>query len=539
MQVRRALVWSFTLMALACAGACSGDDESDRSKTELRIAIAADPRTLDPGLSTDLVSPLVVSNLMDPLVRLDGDLQPEPALAESWELSGDRRTITFHLRGDGGWTNGDPVTAADFEYAWKRILDPEHAAEGAYLLYGIVGAADYNACKRDCDPLRSRVGVHALDERTLSVKLTSPQPWFLSQLALPSFLPVHRATVERFGREWTEPGNIVTNGPYRLTSWEHDESITLTKWEQWRGADAVEIERFAGRIIEDQTTALNAFEADELDACLTQACLPPGDIERLRHSGAYVQSPGLGTRFLALNLETVPDLNQRRALAFALDRTSIVEDVTKAGEEPATSVTPKGMPGFDTIVQDFLPQEADFDEARRYLDRASSPKRTLNLIYYTSDPSGGAQIAVAVQAMWAQLGLRIKVRGLELQGFLARAGPPIDPSVDVVVIGWIGDFVDDFNFLELFTCTSGNNVSGYCDADYDRLIERAHATPDDTARHRIYARAEAMLTGPSGALPVLPTYWVKLPTMRKPGIEGWRPNLLGQYDFTKVSIADE
>jgi oligopeptide transport system substrate-binding protein len=197
------------------------------------------------------------------------------------------------------------------------------------------------------------------------------------------------------------------------------------------------------------------------------------------------------------------------------------------------------MPGFDTIVQDFLPQEADLDGARRYLDRASSPKPTLNLIYYPSDPSGGAQIAVAVQAMWARLGLRTEVRGLELQGFLALLGPPIDPSVDVVITGWIADFADDFNVLEHFTCKSGNNPSGYCDADYDRLIERARSIPDDTDRHQIYARAEAMLTGPSGALPVLPIYWVKLPTMRKPGIVGWRPNLLGQYDLTEVSIADE
>ena len=149
-----------------------------------------------------------------------------------------------------------------------------------------------------------------------------------------------------------------------------------------------------------------------------------------------------------------------------------------AGEEPATSVTPEGNARDSTrSCRTSCRRRPDFDEARRYLDRASSPKRTLNLIYCTSDPSGGAQIAVAVQAMWAQLGLRIKVRGLELQQFLALGGPPIDASVDVVVIGWIGDFVDDFNFLELFTCTSGNNLSGYCDADYDRLIERAHVDP--------------------------------------------------------------
>jgi oligopeptide transport system substrate-binding protein len=536
MQTRLALVWwSFTFAALAVTGGCSGD-ESDPSNAELRIAIAAEPTSLDPALISDLFSANVVINLMDPLVRLDDDLEPEPALAESWKLSDANKTVTFRLRDDGRWSNGDRVTAADFEYAWKRILDPAVAADPAYQLYGIVGAAQYNGCERDCARLRDRVGVDALDDRTLEVRLTGPQPWFLEQVALTTFLPVHRATVERFGRKWTEPGNIVTNGPYRLTAWKHNESITLTKWEQWRGADAVSVERFAGQIIKNATTALTAFEAGEIDACLA-ACMPPDDVERLQQSDAYVSSPGLGTRYLELNLETVPDLNQRRALAFALDRTSLVEHVTQAGERPATSLTPVGMPGFDAIAQDFLPKRADVQAARRYLERASSPKRTLNLLYWTNDPAGGAQIAVAVQSMWEKLGLRTRVRGLEFQEYLALSGPPMDESVDVVWTGWIADFVDDINFLELLTCKPGNTNS-YCDADYDRLIERARSTPNDAERHEIYAQAEAMLTGPSGALPVIPAYWATFPTIRRPGIEGWRPNLLGQYDFTKVTVAD-
>ncbi len=537
MQIRRALLWSVTLVALAGTGGCSGD-ESDSSRAELRIAIEEDPPTLDPGLAGDPVSGNVIVNLMDPLVRLNAELEPEPALAESWEVSAGGTTVTFRLRDDGRWTNGDPVTAADFEYAWKRILDPRFAAASASQLYGILGAAKYNGCKWGCEQLRDQVGVNALDAHTFQVKLVGPQPWFVAQVAHTPFLPVHRATVERFGRKWTEPENIVTNGPYRLTGWTHDESLTLTKWDEWRGADAVQIERFAGRIIEDATTAVTALEAGEIDACLGQACIPPDDIERLQDGDAYVQSPGLVTRYLGLNLETVPDLNQRRALAFALDRTSLVENVTKAGEEPATSFTPKGIPGFDAIVQDFLPKEADVEAARRYLERAPSPKRALSVVYYTSDP-GGEKTAVAVQAMWKQIGLRIKLRGLGLQEYLDLLGPPLDGSVDVFVLGWVADFGDDITFLSIFTCTSGDNPNGYCDAGYDRLIERAHSTPNDADRHRLYAQAEAMLTGPDGALPIIPSYWATFPTMRRPGVEGWRPNLLGRYDFTKVSIADE
>jgi oligopeptide transport system substrate-binding protein len=499
--------------------------------------MSSEPLSLDPAFVDDPVAGNLIVNLMDPLVRMNDDLQPEPALAERWETSDDGTTVTFRLRNDGRWTNGDRVTAADFEYTWKRVLDPEVAAGNASQLYGIVGAAEYNGCETGCDELRDRVGVKALDERTLQVKLTQPQPWFVALATHVPFLPVHRATVETFGRKWTEPENNVTNGPYRLTGWTHGESITLTKWKQWRGADAVKVERFEGRIMRDATTALIAFEAGEIDACLHDACTPPDDIERLQDGDAYAQSPGLVTRYLGLNLRTVPDLNQRRALAFALDRTSLVKNVTKAGEVPATSFTPKGMPGFDTIVQDFLPKGADLQAARKYLEQASSPRRTLNLVFtpfFRVDP----QVAVAVQAMWKRIGLRVNLRGLEPQSFLALLGS-VSPTVDVFVLGSVGDFGDAINFLEIFTCGFDSNPNGYCDPRYDRLIERAHATPNDADRHRIYARAEAMLTGPNGALPIIPTYWASFPTMRKPGIVGWQSSRLGRYDFTKVSVAEE
>ena len=540
MRIRRALVWSSLLVLFAFAAGCGGDDSKDAAdgpKNVLRIAIGSEPPSLDPGLITDVVSANIALNLMDPLVRLNDDLEPEAALAESWDVSDDGTTVTFHLREDGQWTNGDPVTAADFEYAWKRILDPELAAGYAYQLYGIVGATDYNSCEKSCEPLKDKVGVKAVDDHTFEVRLTSPQPWFIAQVAHTSFLPVHRATVEQFDRKWTEPANIVTNGPYSLTGWKHDESITLTKWDDWRDADTVSVGRIAGRIIKDATTALAAFDAGELDACMETSCIPPDDIERLQGGDAYVESPGLATQYLGFNLKTVPDLNQRRALAFALDRTSLVENVTKAGEEPATSFTPKGMPGFDAIAQDFLPTTADLDAAKKYLDQAVSPKKTLSFVFVSDDPVG-QDVAVAVQAMWKELGIETKVRGMEFQQFLEMLGPPIDKSVDVHAIGWVGDYVDDINFLELWTCKSGNNPTGFCDKEYDALIEKARQTPDDPARHDIYAEAEAMLTGPEGALPIIPTHWATFPTMRKPGVEGWKPNLLDQYDFTEVTIAE-
>ena len=188
----------------------SGSTGPAASEQAITIGWGAEPPSLDPGLATDVTSSNILLNIMDPLVKLGADLEPVPSLAESWDVSDDGKTVVFHLRGDGKWTNGDPVTAEDFEWSWKRTVSPELAADYAYQFYGIVGAADYNACQKNCDALRDAVGVKALDDRTLEVKLTSAQPWFVQQVSHHSFLAVHRATVEQYGDSWTDPKNIVT-----------------------------------------------------------------------------------------------------------------------------------------------------------------------------------------------------------------------------------------------------------------------------------------------------------------------------------------
>ena len=219
----------------------------------------------------------------------------------------------------------------------------------------------------------------ALNERTLEVRRTSPQGRLVGQAANGPLQPMHRPTVERIGRRRTEPANIVTNGPYRRTGQTHDESTTMTNSKQRPGADAAKVEPFAERIIRNATTALIALEAGHIDACTVQTCIPPDDIERLRDSNADLPEPGLVTQIPGPNLKNVPDLNQRRAQAFALDRKSLGENGTKADEEPANSLTPKEMPGIDAIEQHLPPKEAEREATRRYRERATAPKRTLNL----------------------------------------------------------------------------------------------------------------------------------------------------------------
>src|SRR5215510_10999544 len=291
-----ALLVSLAFLAASCGGKSSSASKPKGGDNTITVNWGTEPPSLDPGLATDTTSANILQNIMDPLIKLGPapELKPVPNLAQSWQLSDGGKTVTFHLRSDGKWTNGDPVTAEDFEYSWKRTISPELAADYAYQFYGIVGAADYNACQKNCNALADKVGIKALDDSTLEVQLTTPQPWFIQQVSHTSFLAVHRATVEQYGDSWTDPKNIVTDGPFKLESWEHDSTIDLVKWDDWRNADDVSLTRVNGKIIVDGTTRVQSFEAGEVDA-LDAGGLPPDEIARLKETPEYESYPALGT----------------------------------------------------------------------------------------------------------------------------------------------------------------------------------------------------------------------------------------------------
>ena len=282
---------------------------------------------------------------MDPLVKLDSKtLKPVPNLAQSWDVNG--ANVTFHLRHDGKWTNGQPVTANDFVYSWLRTISPNLGADYAYQFFGIKGAEDYNSCdpkKDNCNALKAKVGISAPDKYTLKVQLTSPQPWFIQQVAHHSFLAVNKSAVEKWGEKWTQPGHIVTDGPFKLAVWKHDAEIDLAKWNGWRDAKSVKLTRANGKIITDGTTAVQSFDAGEVDVNTTG--IPPADLPRLKTKDTYQNYPALGTYYYGLNVKNVP-LQERKALAFAIDRKEIIDNIAQADQVPATSFVPKGMTEF-------------------------------------------------------------------------------------------------------------------------------------------------------------------------------------------------
>ena len=520
------------------SGDAAGSDDGGRTGKEptLTIAWESEPASLEPGAATKATSANVIRNVMDPLVKLDEDLEPQPNLAQSWKVSKDGKTVTFTLRRDGRWTNGDPVTAHDFEYSWKRTLSPELDLPGARQLYGIDGAAAYNACDaKRCTELAAAVGVDALADDTLRVTLASPQPWFVAQTAHQAFLAVHRGTVERFGERWTDPQNIVSNGPFTLERWDHGRSITLVKNPDWRNADAVAVGRVEGRIITDATTRVQAFDGGDVMA-LDGSGLPASEMPALRERREYERYPALRTYYYGFNLRTIPDVHQRRAMSLAIDRRGLIDNVGDADQLPAIGFTPPGSPGFGEIIGEspWLRETGDMRAAKAELERAEEVKANVNLFY--SDRRGSEEIAEVVRDRWRELGIETRIRGKEWPEYIGFLRPP-NTGVDVYELSFAYDVPDPSNGLRVWTCDSVKNYSNYCDEEFDRLLRQARAAPSAEKRNELYAAAEKALFGADGELPVIPIYWDVYANLEALNVkESFFINPLEQIDLAAVEV---
>jgi len=532
-----ALVGALAVTAIAGSStAMTGKTDGSNAAQVLKMSIGSEPPSLDPGLATDTTSSNIILNIMDPLVKLGKPpaLNAVPAAAASWKVRG--AVVTLNLRKSVKWTNGQPVTAKDYVYGWLRTISPELGADYAYQFEGIKGAKEYTACdpkKADCNALRAKVGVKAVGRYTLRVTLVSPQPWFIQQISHHSFLAQHKATIDRYGSKWTEPQNIVTNGPFKLASWKHDASITLVKNTKWRNAKSVKLNRVESQIIVDATTAENAFSAKNIDVNSTGVASV--NIPKWKKTPYWTVFKALGTYYYGFNTKNIPDVNQRRAMAISIDRSQIVKYITKSGQIPAKGFTPIGIAGGPMILsKSTMPVKAQLTKAKAALAKARNPKRSIRL-YHNNAPNH-VKIATAVQNFWKQLGLDVTIRPMEWKQYLQFLGPPPNADVDVYRLGWIYDFPDAYNGLVLWTCDSGNNNTNWCNRKYDALVNRATRTPNTAKRLALYQQAENILTGPQGQLPIMPIYYYTFNMLIRQNVKGFFENPTGQYDLAKVSI---
>lgn len=517
---------------------CSRPQAVDRATEEgiLLLGNGPEPQALDPQITTGTSELNIHMALFEGLTSPDPQtLEPQPGVAESWEVAEDGRRYTFHLRASARWSNGDAVTAEDFVFAWKRMLSPDLAAPNAWMLYPLEGAEAYNRGDAEADSL----GVSAVDRHTLEVRLDAPTPYLLSLLMHPAWFPVHRPTLEQWGdpfdrgNPWTEAGRHVGNGAFRLSEWRPNVWVEAEANPHYWDSDTVELEGIRFLVYEEPSAQERAFLGGQLHIAST---VPPARIAWwLREErGELNLDPYLGTYYLLLNHRhpVLQDVRVRRALSLAIDRRALVENLLGAGELAADSFTPSSMPGYDPPRMG----DKDVERARELLAAAGYPEGRgfpqLQYLYNTSE--NHRRIAEAIQSMWREnLGIDIELHNTEWRVYLDRRE---QGDYDIARAVWIGDYLDPDTFLSLWSTGSGRGWSGWENAEYERLMARASRELDSGQRLQWLAEAEGVLLDERAVIPI---YFYVSSSLRRPEVKGWHATLLDWHPYKYVRLEPE
>ena len=522
LAVLAVMVWSFA----ASAGT-----------NEIVYNLGADPKTIDPALNNAIDGCNVDVNIFDGLLRLGQDDKPEPACAESWEVSPDGMTWTFHLREGLKWSDGQPLTAQNFKDGFIRTLDPETASPYAYYAFFIKnGEAFYNSKAK-----REDVGLSAPDDRTLVIALEYQNPLMLEYLAFQLFVPVRMDVVNENPRGWAaRPETLISNGAFTLESWRHGDGgeMILVKNPHYWDAAKVKVERLRFVFINDENTAFAAFKAGRIDY---MSSIPTNMLPRLLKSGEAVSVPALGTAFCDFNLERKPfdDVRVRRAFTLAIDRRVIVEKILRGGQVPAGGLVCPAVPGT-TDAQDFraeggsfLPERADVAEARSLLAEAGYPNGEgfPKVSYKYNSNAGNKQLAEALQGMWKQvLGVEVELLNEEWKVFIETRNRK---DYDIARDAWLMDFVDGMSIMEQCMSTSPQDKTGYKNAEFDELMRKATYEMDRVKRINYLHAAERILMED---LPVAPIYFYTSAVMQSKRVKGIQRSALGWVIFRNAEV---
>jgi oligopeptide transport system substrate-binding protein len=524
-----------TMTTLAACG--SGESNVERGNREgiLHYGNGTEPQGLDPHVVTGVPENHLVRALFEGLaVKNPYTLEPEPGVARSWDISDDGRVVTFHINPEARWSNGDPMSAHDYVWSWQRALSPAMGNLYAYMLFPVQNAEAF-ATGKTTD--FSEVGVKALDDLTLQVTLTERTPYFIQLMDHYSTFAVHRPTIEKFGKatdrytRWTRVENLVGNGPFRLTQWLLNRRITMEKSDTYWDQDKVKLNGVVFYPTENIVSEERMFRVGQLHYT---ASIPLDKIPvyRAMENSPYVQAPYIGTYYYLFNTRRAPldDLRVRQALSMAIDREKLNATVLKGANVPAYSITPPGTLGYEPPIL----FGHDVERARQLLADAGYPDGQgwppTELIYSTSESH--RKIAVALQQMWKDaLNIKVTISNQEWKVYLDSVS---QMDFQIARRGWIGDYVDPNNFLDLFLCGGGNNNTGFCDPDYDEMIlRRAPQAKTPEQRFAVFAEAEALLMK---QMPILPIYTYTSQHLIHPSVKGLPPNLMDSINLKYVSL---
>jgi len=489
----------------------------------------SEPQGLDPHIVTGVPEHHILISLCEGLTIPNpnpNDINGYMAgTAESWSISDDGTEYIFNINKNAKWSNGEPVTADDFVWSWKRILTASLGSQYPDMLYYLEGAYEYhNGLIDDFD----QVGVKSIDQHTLQVNLKNPTPFFLGLLSHYSTWPVHKDTVLKFGDidnrngEWTRPGNFVCNGPFQLKTWELNNKIVVEKNPHYYDASMVRLNEIHYYPVSNVMTEDRMFRAGQLHLTSTlpsQKC--PIYIEENPNLRI---DPYMGTYFYRINTENevLKDVKVRKALAYSIDRQLLVDKVTKCGQIPAYSFTPPGTNGyqptteipFDPVLAKSLLEEAGFS--------SENPFPKLEILFNTNEDH--RKLALAVQQMWQiNLGIEVELVNQDWKVYLNRE---MIGDFQISRAGWIGDYEDPNTFLDLMRPNRGNNKTGWENMEYDALVKKANTINNQAERYELLYKAEEILIE---NMPVIPLYTYVRAYQLSSDVKGFNPHILDHH----------
>lgn len=504
----------------------------------LRVNLGADPKTLDPQLNSATDGSHIINNTFEGLMRqVNGELIP--GMAESYKVSDDGLVYTFKIR-DTNWSDGQPVVAKDFEFAWKRGVNPLTASEyiDIFASANLKNAAEIIKGEVDVEEL----GVKALDDKTLEVTLAQAAPFFLNLTAFPTFMPVREDLVDNEGIWAKDPAKAISNGPFKLTEYKMGDQLTIVKNPEYWNAENVKLESINFAMIVDYSTAHTKYTAGEIDV---NEFVPLGERPKLMaEDDEFYVLPKIGTYYFAYNMnnEALQDVRVRKALSLAIDRQKITEQVSKGGEIPATGFMPEGIQDasgndFNEVAGDFgMSITADVEQAKAllaeagYADGANLPE--VEILYNTSDTHKA--VAEAIQEMWKQnLNVTAKLTNQEWAVFQETTNN--NAFKDLARRGWIGDYLDPQTMLDIFESANGQNIGRYNSAAYDEEMKLSRTTTGEERMNHFY-KAHAILMED---MPIIPIYYYVANVMVSDRVEGWELNPLSKFWFGDAEIVAE
>lgn len=494
------------LTACGGGGSGSGKTEADYDKV-LSVQVGPNPETLDPALNSAVDGANTILHLYEGLLVVDEQGQLAPGQAESWETSEDGLTWTFHLRDGLKWSDGSDLTAKDFVYSWKRICDPEVAAPYAETVLSPVKGFD-KAMEGKADKL----AVSAPDDKTFVVELSAPCTYFGSLAAFATMMPVQEATIEENGDAWaTSPDTYISNGPFKMAGWEQGSHIIVEKNENYWNADAIKLDAIKFNLIEDANAAYSGFQSGELHFIKD---VPTEEIPSLEGNDEFHIDPIIGTYYLNLNcnMDEFKDANVRKALSLAIDRKYVAETIMQGTYSPAGNFMGPGWK--DTDGSEFVTKSnggnayinvddhaANLEQAKQLLAEAGYPdgEGFPEITYSTNDAGYHKAVAEYLQDAWGELGIKVKVDIVEWASFtpMRRNG-----DYETARNGWVGDYDDPSNMLDLLYSTNGNNDGKFNSPDYDAQMDIARSTLDAAERSAALHKAEDILMEEAGCVPV-------------------------------------